>query len=199
METIYATREGQRKIILSSAYDQFSRYGFKKTTVEDIARGAGLKKPSVYYYFKSKEEIYRELVSLEARKLLHLLEEASEKGASFGDKLRAFSITRIEYFKEQKRRGERSIEEWDQMRPLLQEAHRQFFEQEISVLTKIFEHGVAVGEIEIDNPRLCSLVAVAALQGVDDVFWRSGYEDQIEAGMKLMLGVFLKGLGKEHS
>jgi AcrR family transcriptional regulator len=199
MKNIPKAREDQRETILASAYDRFSRYGFRKTTVEEIARGAGLKKPSVYYYFRSKEEIIRELVRREGRKLLARLETAVNVESSIGDKLRAFFITRIAYFKEQKRRGALSIEELDEMRPLLTDAFRQFFEQEIRVLSQVFEQAAAAGEIEIDNPRLCSLVAVAALQGVDDVFWRSGFEDQIEAGMGLMLEIFLKGLSKERS
>ena len=59
MENIPQSQDDPRASILESAYIQFTRYGFRKATVEDIARGAGLKKPSVYYYFKSKNEIIR--------------------------------------------------------------------------------------------------------------------------------------------
>jgi AcrR family transcriptional regulator len=192
------TRNDQREAILSSAYTQFARYGFRKATVEDIARGAGLKKPSVYYYFKSKDEIIRAMVSRESRALLTAMESAAADEKTIGDKLRAFFWARFRYFKEKKSLGTVSVDEIDEMLPLIREARQQFFELEIDLLSKILEHGIAAGETEIDNPRLCSLVAVAALQGIDDTFWRRGLEDHIEAGINLMMEIFLRGLGKER-
>ena len=184
--------------ILESACTQFARYGFRKATVEDIARGAGLKKPSVYYYFKSKNEIIRAVVSRESRELLTRMERAAAEKTAIGEKLEAFFRARYRYFKEKKRLGTITLDEIDEMRLLLMDARRAFFEQEIEALSKLLEHGVAAGEIEIDNPRLCALVTVAALQGVDDTFWRRGFEDQIEEGITLMMEIFLRGLRKEH-
>ena len=40
--------------IVGIASTVFSRFGFKKATMDDIARAAGMGKSSIYYYFKSK-------------------------------------------------------------------------------------------------------------------------------------------------
>ena len=198
MENIPQSQDDPRASILESAYIQFTRYGFRKATVEDIARGAGLKKPSVYYYFKSKNEIIRAVVSRESRELLTRMERAAAEKNAIGEKLRAFFGARYRYFKEKKGLGTITLDEIDEMRPLLMEARQAFFEQEIEALSKLLEHGIASGEIDIDNPRLCALVTVAALKGVDDTFWRRGFEDQIEEGITLMMEIFLRGLRKEH-
>ena len=47
----------QKERILSAAKNLFSRFGLEKTTMEDIAKAAGKGKSSLYYYFKSKEEV----------------------------------------------------------------------------------------------------------------------------------------------
>lgn len=47
-----------RERILQSAIDTFSRYGFDKTRMEDIAGAAKLAKGTLYLYFKSKEDLF---------------------------------------------------------------------------------------------------------------------------------------------
>ena len=45
-------------LILKAALDVFSAYGYRGTTVDQIADKAGLSKPNLLYYFKRKEDIY---------------------------------------------------------------------------------------------------------------------------------------------
>ncbi|OQP60378.1 hypothetical protein A3860_33910 [Niastella vici] len=51
-----------RDEILTGARDLFERFGFKKTTMEDIARQIGKSKSALYYYYKTKEEIFEAVV-----------------------------------------------------------------------------------------------------------------------------------------
>jgi AcrR family transcriptional regulator len=50
-----------RKRILGAAITLFSRYGFKRTSMEDIAAEAGLSRAALYLQFRNKEDIFREL------------------------------------------------------------------------------------------------------------------------------------------
>ncbi len=45
--------------ILDAALEVFSREGFRGTTLDQIALEAGMSKPNLLYYFRSKEEVYR--------------------------------------------------------------------------------------------------------------------------------------------
>lgn len=56
--------ELRQKAILASAFQAFSNYGFRKTSMDDIAKGAGMSRPAVYLYYKNKEAIIRELTKL---------------------------------------------------------------------------------------------------------------------------------------
>ena len=58
------TRIQQRNhaAILSAGLDVFSRYGFRGSTLDQIAEAAGLSKPNLLYYFPSKEAIHTALL-----------------------------------------------------------------------------------------------------------------------------------------
>ncbi|WP_407315906.1 TetR/AcrR family transcriptional regulator [Pseudomonas sp. nanlin1] len=55
-------RERNTALILRAASEEFAEKGFAATKTSDIAAKAGLPKPNVYYYFKSKENLYREVL-----------------------------------------------------------------------------------------------------------------------------------------
>lgn len=52
-----------REMILEGALTAFSNNGFRGATIDQIAEAAGLSKPNVLYYFGSKDEIHRSLLS----------------------------------------------------------------------------------------------------------------------------------------
>lgn len=54
--------EDKRHKILGAAFDRFAAYGFRRTSMEDIARAAGMSRPALYLYFRNKEDVYRSLV-----------------------------------------------------------------------------------------------------------------------------------------
>ncbi|HEY2775988.1 MAG TPA: TetR/AcrR family transcriptional regulator [Candidatus Binatia bacterium] len=56
---ITATRER----ILAAALTRFSQYGFRRTSMEDIAAEAGVSRASLYSQFQNKEEIFRSLAA----------------------------------------------------------------------------------------------------------------------------------------
>jgi TetR/AcrR family transcriptional regulator len=52
----------KRDLILDAALDVFSQHGFRGATIDQIAEAAGMSKPNLLYYFRSKEAIYEELI-----------------------------------------------------------------------------------------------------------------------------------------
>lgn len=52
----------KEELILEAALDVFSRHGFRGSTIDQIAVQAGLSKPNVLYYFRTKEAIHRRLI-----------------------------------------------------------------------------------------------------------------------------------------
>jgi len=52
----------KRQIILDAALDVFSQHGFRGATIDQIADAAGMSKPNLLYYFRSKEEMFTTLI-----------------------------------------------------------------------------------------------------------------------------------------
>ena len=52
-------RSDRAGAILDAAQDLFTRFGFRRTTMDDIARAAGVAKGTLYLYFDNKAEVFR--------------------------------------------------------------------------------------------------------------------------------------------
>ena len=84
-----------REMILTSAQGIFARFGFKKTTMDEIAHAAHKAKSSIYHYFESKEEIFEEIVKKECRLLQEEITKAIKLEDAPQNKIRAYFITRM--------------------------------------------------------------------------------------------------------
>ena len=83
-----------REAILSAALPVFFRYGYRKTTMDDISNEVGSSRQSLYNHFGNKEKFFREMVSylaLEGRR--QFVEALAEDGAPLEERiLRAFDL-----------------------------------------------------------------------------------------------------------
>src|SRR5436309_9537924 len=57
----------KKECILSAAVRAFARFGFKKTSVEEIAKDAGVAKGTVYLACDTKEDLFYQAVHREVR------------------------------------------------------------------------------------------------------------------------------------
>ena len=62
-KTEYRIQKKNQAAILAASLEVFSRYGFRGSTLDQIAETAGLSKPNILYYFASKDAIYVALLS----------------------------------------------------------------------------------------------------------------------------------------
>jgi AcrR family transcriptional regulator len=82
------TGEERRVAILDSALTVFSRRGYHASSIDDIAREAGVSKALIYEHFVSKQDLYAELLEQHAGDLFSALAEAiSEAGRSASARL----------------------------------------------------------------------------------------------------------------
>lgn len=70
----------KREIILEAALEVFSQHGFRGTTIDQIAEAAGMSKPNLLYYFRSKEEIHVTLMQRLLETWLAPLKELDDVG-----------------------------------------------------------------------------------------------------------------------
>jgi len=85
-----------RESIIEAGQNAFAKFGFQKTTMNDIARTARKAKSSLYHYFTSKEEIFQEILEKEVRFLNEELRKVVATADTPQQKVRNFFITRMQ-------------------------------------------------------------------------------------------------------
>lgn len=75
--------------IIQSGIKNFLRYGYEKTSLTMIADEIGIKKPSLYYHFKNKEEIFNESVAYILGSMNNRLHDANKASSSSKEALEA--------------------------------------------------------------------------------------------------------------
>jgi AcrR family transcriptional regulator len=85
--------------ILEAARRVFQKWGLNKTTMEDIAREAGKGKSTLYYYYKSKDEIFETLAISEIKNVIDIARDAISNITSAKQKLKNYITTMLYEFK----------------------------------------------------------------------------------------------------
>jgi AcrR family transcriptional regulator len=79
-------KEARPGEIVEAALEVFAEKGFAVAKLEDIARRAGISKPTLYLYFDTKEEIFRAVARAAVASLLEALgSKAESPDASFAE------------------------------------------------------------------------------------------------------------------
>jgi AcrR family transcriptional regulator len=81
--------KNRRAVILDAALRVFGQYGYRRTSMEDIAREAGIAKGTIYLSFASKEEVFQALSQHLPRRMRASAEAASRRPGTTADKLAA--------------------------------------------------------------------------------------------------------------
>jgi AcrR family transcriptional regulator len=82
------TRSDTSERILQAAFDCIRDVGLSRTTVEDVARAAGLSRQTIYRYYASKDQLVTALVLREEEKLLDGIRAAFAARTGLEDALR---------------------------------------------------------------------------------------------------------------
>lgn len=70
------TKDEKRDWLINLAIETMGRHGIRKTTLDDIAAVADMATPSLYYYFRNKNEVIRASISKVLQSLLNDIESA---------------------------------------------------------------------------------------------------------------------------
>jgi AcrR family transcriptional regulator len=89
-----------RKRLLSGATALFASKGYAATTVREIVERAGVTKPVLYYYFRSKEGIYLDLMREPFGRFAVLVDETLHTGGSARERLFRLCLMAYDIFAE---------------------------------------------------------------------------------------------------
>ena len=92
--------------IIEAARELFSKYGLKKTTMEDVGKATGKGKSTLYYYFPGKTELFEAVVNDELTKIVQDMRRAINLESTSKGKLKAFLVTRLKLKEKVRNLGE---------------------------------------------------------------------------------------------
>jgi AcrR family transcriptional regulator len=167
-----------RNRILESATKLFAQKGYAGTSVREIALEAQVAKPTIYYYFESKENLYAQLLMEELSKLMDSIQRAL-KGKSAQEKLEKFAQAYLSYFFSQE----------DVIKVIFRElfglieAEREklvsrYFRNILSQISKVLVEGVKKGffrELDVDQVAL-SILGILNIYVMRSLLEKKGYE-----------------------
>lgn len=146
----------KKKEILSGALACFAKKGFQAATIDDIVAYSGISKGAIYNYFKSKEEIYLELLNEQTESANARLAEKISMFSSAEEKLEyLFDLYRdmSPFSRERKDRITVQLEftlhssRDENLNRILNERGKKFF---LNLITDIMEEGQNAGEFRSD-------------------------------------------------
>lgn len=152
---------------MKMAYECFSRYGFKKTTMDDIARAAGKAKSSLYYYFKSKEEIIEAIAANEVATINSEIVKAINNENDPKKKLAVYIMTR--FHSVFKTFNYHNILKADYMEnyAFLEKMRANYDKEQAKNIKSIMQYGIDQGVFSIKHLDLLVDTFVIALKGFE--------------------------------
>jgi AcrR family transcriptional regulator len=185
-----------RENIIDVARKIFSRFGFKKTTMDEIAHAARKGKSSIYYYFKSKEEIFQAVAEVEATELKHELTNAINREDNPERKLRAYVITRMQALNRLANLYSAFKDEYLECYSFIEKLRGSYDQYELEMFKMILKEGIDQGIYRIDDLDLTAYVIVIASKGLEYHWALEKDLDKIEKSIDSLLEVLFNGIVK---
>ena len=156
-----------RAQIVGVARKIFTRYGFRKTTMEEIATATRKGKSSIYYYFQSKEEIFRAVVEREAEELKIQLDSTIKRDDDPIDKLKTYILFRLHHVRTVENFYAALNDEYLSSMDFILEIRRQFDLQERQVVKEILEEGMRNGTFQVVSSEIGAIAIATMMKGLE--------------------------------
>ena len=156
----------REKVIIDAARKRFAHYGFSKVTMEEIAADVEMGKASLYYYFPTKEDLFRAVILQEQNELKKNIELILERTNSASEKLQEFVEQRMKFFRVLINLGTLSVHSYFDIKSLFKKLFLDFEEVELEFIRKIIDEGKTKNEFSPDLPEDAALIFLHILQGL---------------------------------
>lgn len=190
-------QENIRDIIINVARNIFAKFGFRKTTMEEIAQAARKGKSSIYHYFHSKEDIFNAVVEKETSALHLALTEAVNTASTPEDKLKVYIQTRMDTISNLANLYSALKDEYLDHFGFIEKIRSQFDHKEIYMIKEILVEGVNKGDFVVEDLEITAFSIITALKGLEyHVFVKKEYVD-FEKKFNGLLNILFHGIVKK--
>jgi len=192
-----AKEDQMRASIILAAQQLFQQHGLHKVTMEDIARAMGKGKSSLYYYYKSKEEIFEAMLDREIDDLLAKVAAAVAQADTAEKKLYTFCLTR---FREMRRKAAlHGILVGEVLRDpdFVYQIRRRCRQRETTLLQQILTQGSTAGGhpgLSAQDMDAVVFVVLGGLHGLEQEMLLTGDDQLLEPAIRILSRALMNGL-----
>ncbi len=188
----------KKEKILKAASTVVKKFGFVKTTLDDIARECGMKNTALYYYFKSKEEIMNEMFETDMKQIRENIKKAVAKQKTPKEKIRAFILKKLSLLKTQRRYFNLIIKEdiSFKLKQFALEEKNKFDRFEKELLTRIISEGIK-SDLFANHPIDSVIYTISGTTwGISYFILQNEQETNINEIVNDLVNIIFKGLEK---
>jgi AcrR family transcriptional regulator len=139
--------------IVDAAERLLARFGFDKTTVDDIATEAGVSKRTIYLHFAGKEEVALASIDRVVGRVTDRLRQIARTDALPADRVLEMLVARILGRFDSVRSYYQSLEDmFRSLRPAYLARRQRYFEAEAEVLASVLEEGRRTKAFALTDP-----------------------------------------------
>lgn len=187
-----------REKIIEASRDIFARFGFKKTTMVEIAQAVNKAKSSIYHYFRSKEEIFQTVVEKEGEVLKEEISKAMSREIMPQRKLYVYVKTKMLSLN-------RLVNFYNALKDEYLNRHYNFIgkirekyhQYEIELVKETLHGGIKDGIFVTSNIDDTALAITTALKGLEHPWFDSYDISRIEENINSLLAILFKGIKQE--
>jgi AcrR family transcriptional regulator len=140
-----------KNLIVESATKFFSKFGFYKTTMDEIAKHIHKAKGVLYYYFRSKEALFNEVLKQELNAVKSELSKITCSNADPLTMLEKYLLTRLKLLYKAVNYHETLKADFFEKYHFVKDVRDDFTEFERNQITFILEKGKKEGYLDIKN------------------------------------------------
>lgn len=189
-------RDVVRENILVIAQEIFSKYGYKKTTLDDIANAVRKGKSSLYYYFNSKEDLFQEVIQKEADILREELSKVLMKDIDPAEKLRDYILTKISTYRQLANFYD-AIQNDTTAVEFIDNIKSQYDKEEVRMMKRILLEGARRGKFTIKDFSLAAIGITTAIRGLEMPLSAGEFKtSDIEQSVDAIVGIICYGIMK---
>ena len=187
----------KKQIITQVAQIIFSKNGLLKTTVDEIAKAARMGKASLYHYFQSKEEIFKEVVEQENRFLKEKIREAVNRENTPQKKMKIYILKKMEYLNELANIHSALKDDYLENYAFIEKIREKNSREELFTIREILQDGEDNGIFEIDDIELTAFAITSALKGLEYPWSINISFPEIESNINKLLEILFHGIEKK--
>ena len=184
-----------RQKILDAAKERLWHYGFKKTTIDEIAGDAGVGKGTVYLYFDSKEDIGIAIIAqYKETSLVGVQQIARAQDKDVVQKLKEMLSLPIMTAHQRCQESPAVQEMVIAARPHIQARLRPYFEHEIALIAEVIEEGNRQGLFDVADTMQSARTLKHMTHGLLPPYPFVSEMDEMEAEVGHMVDLAVRGL-----